>query len=135
LSSGIGSGNQALGGGTGELIFESDVGRGLGAVISGGDFWSGFGTGLSMGVFNHTMEKISDDISETIKKIVKNANKYVGSTAYNPDDGIYKSNKFVYDVLVESDADPGTPNGLLNDNPYLAKGEFYTFRRFVGYKN
>jgi hypothetical protein len=57
LSSGIGSGNQALGGGTVELIFESAVG--LRAVISGGNFWSGFGTGLSLGVFNHALHSIT----------------------------------------------------------------------------
>jgi hypothetical protein len=70
LSSGIGSGIDALGGDLSRAtstkinnvkanqIFGGAVGGGLGAVISRGSFWQGFGTGLSVGVFNHLVSDV-----------------------------------------------------------------------------
>jgi hypothetical protein len=55
ISSGIGSGIDALGGTAADQIFGGGIGGGIGSAISGGNFWQGFGQGIAVGAFNHAL--------------------------------------------------------------------------------
>jgi RHS repeat-associated protein len=62
LSSIGGSGLQALGFSDGAMIFGSSALGGLGSKLAGGDFWKGFGIGLTVGVFNHILHNAISEI-------------------------------------------------------------------------
>ena len=108
-----------------EMIAGSAALGGIGSEISGGNFWRGFGQGLTVGAFNHALQ--NELVNRIREKIVLNAEADLGSTKWNFEVSIddfgentNKCNKFVYDKLVQSGADPGTPNGFFSDNPPTA---------------
>ncbi|MBK9564739.1 MAG: hypothetical protein IPO37_06000 [Saprospiraceae bacterium] len=59
ISSGIGSGIDAIGGNGGHQILGGGLGGGIGSAISGGNFWQGFGQGLAVGAFNHSLHSVA----------------------------------------------------------------------------
>jgi RHS repeat-associated protein len=134
LGSLAGSGFQAWGGnfaqsGLGQIGFSAASG-GVGAELTGGNFWEGAAVGATVGLLNHMQNTIQQRIART-------AEKYEGSEAWAYDasidnfpDGVNKCNKFVYDVAAESGASPGLTNskrwpptaGQWADSDYKIKG-------------
>jgi len=55
LSSGISSGIGELGGNSFDQILGGGLSGGIGSVISGGNFFDGFGQGVAVGAFNHAL--------------------------------------------------------------------------------
>lgn len=97
-------------------ITAGSLSGGVGSVISGGKFWDGFRNGAISSSLNHVAHMIQE--SAKAKKIVKNAKKHDKSKkwSYEVEKDNFKSktnkcNKFVYDILTESGASPGLPNG------------------------
>lgn len=116
LGSLAGSGFQAWGGDFAKsavgTIGYSAVAGGVGAELTGGDFWRGAVIGATVAGLNHVQETAQQ------RRIARTAEKYVGSKDWsyetskdNFDSNTNKCNKFVYDVTDEAGASPGTPNG------------------------
>ncbi len=102
--------------GAGQITFGT-ISGGAGAALSGGNFWEGAATGFVVSALNHAAHTIEQN-KKIRDRIVKIAKKYEDSTdwAYDKKKGNFgkntnKCNKFVYDVLKESKASPGLPNG------------------------
>ncbi len=100
------------------MIASGGLSGGLSSAIAGGNFWSGVREGLITAGLNHAMNHLVDKTSDTRKKIIKNARAKEGISDYaykteidNFGEDTNKCNKYVYDVLEESGASPGTPNG------------------------
>ncbi len=117
----------------GTIAFGTIAG-GAGSYLTGGNFWEGAVTGMIVSGFNHALHDDSmvddnngddDKASLKIRKhIVDNAVDELDSTEYavKNNNGFFgdpknKCNLFVSDVLSESDASPGTPNGRLGLSP------------------
>lgn len=62
ISSGIGSGIDALGGNAGDQILGGGLGGGIGSAISGGNFFDGFGQGIAVGAFNHSLHNFATQL-------------------------------------------------------------------------
>ncbi|MFL0121805.1 hypothetical protein V2611_08395 [Tenacibaculum maritimum] len=98
------------------IITAGSLSGGVGSFVSGGKFWDGFRNGAISSSLNHVAHMIQE--SAKSKKIVKNAKKQDKSKkwSYEAERDNFKSktnkcNKFVYDILTESGASPGLPNG------------------------
>lgn len=61
-----------MGGGAGLGIASSGLGGGLGAAINGGNFFEGFGQGVTVGAFNHALHAIQREmVIRSTKQAVK----------------------------------------------------------------
>ena len=102
--------------GAGQITFGT-ISGGAGAALTGGNFWQGAATGFVVSAANHVAHRIEQNKRIRVR-IVRTAKKYEGSKEWakaiekdNFDAGTHKCIKFVYDVLKESGASPGLPNG------------------------
>ena len=98
-------------------IASAGLAGGVTSKLSGGEFWDGARNGLISASLNHVAHGIRQGINRKIL-IAKIAKKYENSKKWAYDAkkdnfGEYtnKCNKYVYDVLKEAGASPGTPNG------------------------
>lgn len=98
-------------------IASAGLAGGITSELSGGEFWDGARNGLISASLNHVAHGIRQEINRRAL-IAKIAKKYENSKEWaknvskdNFGAGTYKCNKFVYDVLKEAGASPGTPNG------------------------
>ncbi len=117
---------QSIGGGKVDILIGGTLSGGIGASVVGGNFYQGAAFGLISSSLNHLADKGGDLVRRSIVRI---AHKYIGSKAWNVNEekGNFgnpsnKCNKFVYDVLWESGADPGTPNGNTMGQIFGEKG-------------
>lgn len=108
------SGEEANNGGGGDI---QDYARRWGTLYQTG--WSGLLPDERRKKNRKEKEKTGQQTPEAVREnVVQTAKKYEGRTDWNKevrkdnfDVGDNKCNKFVYDCLKESGADPGTPNG------------------------
>lgn len=66
ISSGIGSGIDALGGNAGHQVLGGGLGGGIGSAIGGGNFFDGFGQGVAVGAFNHSLHSGAEAIESAL---------------------------------------------------------------------
>lgn len=107
----------------GGMIAFGALSGGIGAELSGGNFFKGFMQGGMVAGLNHSLHEIAgsgDDPVKRRREIVKNAKSHNGSTdwAYDKENGRFdagtnKCNQFVDDVLGESGIYTPDPNGKL----------------------
>ena len=93
---------------------------GIGAELSGGNFWQGAVIGGVVAGLNHVAHQITDEITKRRQEIVKKAKSHYGSKewAYDNEKGRFgagtnKCNLFVDDVLGEAGVYTPDPNGKL----------------------
>jgi RHS repeat-associated protein len=86
---------------------------GIGAELSGGEFWKGAAQGAIIAGLNHLGNYIQEKIAKTAEKYVGSQDWSYEGTKSNFGEGTNKCNLFAYDVTTEAGAGPGLPNKML----------------------
>ncbi|MEM6321916.1 MAG: hypothetical protein AAF960_29925, partial [Bacteroidota bacterium] len=127
VSSGIGSGIDALGGGAGAQIIGGGLSGGVSSVISGGNFYEGFGTGLSVSILNHATQNVWSKLNvskatdqEIIDRLIQawqeSKECFDCSSAYSPLDLDEYFRNFPIPTVADATHKPILGNGYINGN-------------------